>query len=101
MIFMKKKLPLLAALSGVAVAAVYKAVKGHGVFNRIKYPDEHSAISRYVELNHSGASYSTVQPVGESFTTIVDDGSKKYLLTVTPSENGVYIFNEENLTFTS
>lgn len=98
---MKKKLPVLAALSGVAVAAIYRAVKGHGVFNRLKYPDEHSAVARYVELNHPGATYSSIQAVGESFTTIIDDGSKKFLLTITLSESGLYIFSEENLTFTS
>lgn len=96
---MKKKLPVLAALSGVAVAAVYRAVKGHGVFNRLKYSDEHSAVSRYVEQNHPGATYSSIHQVGESFTTIVDDGERKFLLTVTPTDEGVYVYKEENLTF--
>ncbi|MEE0944851.1 MAG: hypothetical protein UIM24_05315 [Clostridia bacterium] len=98
---MKKKLSVLAALSGVAVACAYRAIKGYGIFNRIKFSNEHSAVSHYVEQNHPGATYSSIQQVGESFTTIIDEGTRKLLLTVTPAGDGVYVFSEENLTFTS
>lgn len=96
---MKKKLPIIAALSGAAIAIGYRAIKGHGVFNRIRFSDEHSAVARYVEQNHPGATYSSIHPVGESFTTIIDDGERKFLLTVTPTDEGVYVYKEENLTF--
>ncbi len=97
---MKKKLPILAAVSGVAVAAVYRAVKGHGVFNRLKFQSEHSAVARYIETHHPGATHSSIEKVGEGYTTIINDGTSKYLLTLTATDEGMYIFNEENLTFT-
>ncbi len=96
---MKKKLPIIAALSGIAVAAGYRIIKGHGVYNRIKFKDEHNAISHYLETNHPNATYSAITNTGDGYYTIVTNGSEKFMLTVTKTEDGMYIYHEDNLTF--
>ncbi len=96
---MKKKLPIIATISGVAIAAGYRIIKGHGVFNRIKFKDEHIAVTHYLETNHPGATYSSIVNTGDGYYTIITDGSDKFMLTVTKTEDGMYIYHEDNLTY--
>ncbi len=96
---MKKKLPIIAALSGAAFAVGYRAVKGHGVFNRIKFKDVHTAVSHYLETNHPNATYSSIINTGDGYYTIINDGEEKYMLTVTKTEDGMYIYHEDNMTY--
>ncbi|MBQ7793762.1 MAG: hypothetical protein IJ366_04495 [Clostridia bacterium] len=95
---MRKKLPIIAALSGVAVAAAYRIIKGHGVYNRLKFKDVHTAVSHYLETNHPGATCSAITNTGDGYYTIITDGTNKYMLTVTKTDDGMYVYHEDNLT---
>ena len=93
---MKKKLTLL-TVGAAAAAIAYRAVKGYGVFNRFRFSNEHQAISDYLAAHHFGASYGPVAQTGESVSTVVTTDTKQFLLLVTRSEDGIYIFSEEEL----
>ncbi len=99
---MKKKLSAIFALSTAAVTVAgigYKLLKGHNIINRVKFNEEHKAVARYVEANHPNATYSEIRDTGDSHITIITDGEYKYLLTVTKSNDGTYIYQEEDLTY--
>lgn len=93
---MKKRNKLLLFAAGAAVVGAYRAFKGKGSFNKIRFADQHSAAANYVETNHPGAAYSAIEPVGEGWSCVINDGGEKYLLYLTCSDDGVYVF-EENL----
>lgn len=94
---MRKKIPVISAIAGVAAAGIYRAVKGYGVFNRLRFPDEHSSISRYLETHHPGAAYSSIADTGSGYSTIVTDGDRKFQLHLTRTANGVYVFSEKEI----
>lgn len=94
---MKKKFPILAAAASAAALCAYRAVKGYGVFNKLRFPDLHSSVSRYIETHHPGAVYSSIEDVGSGYSTIITDRSQKYLLHITKTENGVYVFSEKEI----
>ena len=93
---MKKKLTLL-TVGAAAAAVAYRAVKGYGVFNRFRFSNEHQAISDYLSAHHTGATYGPIAQTGDSVSTVVTDGTQQFLLVVTKSDDGIYIFSEEEL----
>ena len=93
---MKKKLTLL-TVGAAAAAVAYRAVKGYGVFNRFRFSSEHQAISDYLAANHFGATYGPIAQTGDSVSTVVTDSTQQFLLVVTKSDDGIYIFSEEEL----
>ena len=93
---MKKKNKVLLLAAGAAAVGVYRAFKGKGMFNRLRFADQHAAVANYVEANHPGAVYSAIESVGEGWSCVINDGGEKFLLYITCSEDGSYIF-EENL----
>jgi len=93
---MKKK-ALLLGLTTVAVDAVYRAVKGHGVYNRIKYPKEHEAVSKYLKDRRPYATYSSSEYAYGTYSTKITDGIKKFVLTFQVDENGQFIFEEKEM----
>lgn len=94
---MRKKFSVLSAVAGGAAVGIYRAVKGYGVFNRLRFSDEHSSISRYLETHHPGASHSSVTDVGNGYVTIISDGRRKFQLHLTKAANDVYIFSEKEI----
>lgn len=93
---MKKKLTLI-TVATAAMAIAYRAAKGYGVFNRMRFSKEHQAISDYLASHHPGATYGPIAETGESVSTVVSGYSKKFILVVTKSDDGIYIFSEEAL----
>ncbi len=94
---MKKNKKMLAVLLGAAAVGLYRAVKGKGAFNRMRFANQHEAVSRYVEAHHPGAVYSSIEAVGEGWSCVVNDGGEKYLLYITCADDGVYIFEENKI----
>ncbi len=94
---MKKKNKLLALALGAAAVGIYRAAKGKGAFNRLRFANQHEAISKYVETHHPGAAYSGIEAVGEGWSCVIYDSGEKYLLYLTCSADGVYIFEENKI----
>lgn len=92
---MKRKLPALAAAASAVALCAYRAVKGYGIFNKLRFPEEHSAVTRYVETHYPGAVYSSIEDTGRGYSTVITDRTQKIHLHFTKTNNGVYIFNEK------
>ncbi len=93
---MKKKLTLLTAATA-AVALTYRAAKGYGIFNRFRFSSEHQAIKDYLAAHRPNATYGPLGQTGDSVSTVVTDGNEKFILLITKSDSGIYIFSEEEL----
>lgn len=90
----KKKLFTLTAVA--ATATLYSAVTGKGIFNRMRFKNEHDAIARYVESNYPGAVYSPVQKTEMGYAVVIrrPNRSSKIMLYAMPCEDGHYVFKE-------
>ena len=92
---MARKIPVLPALAGVAAAVVYKAARGHGVFNTLRFHKEHDAVKRYVAAHYPGARYGLLGQTDCGLGTVVDTDSGKIWLSVTRLPGGRCVFAEK------
>lgn len=93
---MKKKNAVM--LASLAAAGIYSAVTGKGIFNKVRFKNQHDAIARYVKSHYPNAAYSPVTAAGNGWTTVIRRmGKPKVFLYVTRSDNNVYIFNETDI----
>lgn len=90
----KKKFFTFAAAA--AAATLYSAVTGKGVFNRMRFKNEHDAIARYVESNYPGAVYSPIQKTEMGYAAVIrrPNRGSKIMLYAMPCEGGHYVFKE-------
>lgn len=93
----KKNNKLLAVALGAAAVGIYRAAKGKGAFNKLRFSAQHDAISKYIDSHHPGAAYSAVESVGEGWSCVIYDEGEKYLLYLTCSPDGIYIFEENKI----
>lgn len=94
---MKKSNKLLTVLLAGASVGIYRAAKGKGAFNKLRFPDQHKAVSRYIEAHHPGAVYSNIETIGDGWSCVVNSYGEKYLLCFTCSDDGTYIFEENKI----
>lgn len=95
---MKKK--TLFMLAGAAAVGAYSYIEGKGPFNKIKFKNQHDAVSRYVETHYPNALYSPITETAEGWTTIIRRfGMEPVVLYITRSEDGMFIFNESTPRF--
>lgn len=85
-----------ALLIGAAAAGVYRAIAGKGIFNKIKYKEQLSAINGYIRAHHPGARHSEVTKTSKGYMTVVsrNDQSPKIILYASKTPEGVYVFHE-------
>ena len=79
-----------------AIVAAYSAITGKGIFNKLRFKDEHDAIGRYVESNYPGAKYSPIQKTELGFAVVVSRGkdASNIMIYATPTADGHYVFRE-------
>lgn len=89
---MKKRNLFFAAAA--AAGLVYSAVEGKGVFNKIRFKDVHEAVSSYVTSHYPRAFYSPISATEKGYVTTINNGTEKYILYITRTTDGVFVFNE-------
>lgn len=94
---MNKKHKLLLTGASVVALGLYRGLKGKGAFNKIKYAREYEAIKKYIDANYPGASFSNIEAVGSGWSTVMTYYNDKYLLNLTRTDDGCYIFNETKI----
>ena len=94
---MKKKSSLI--LAAAAAAGIYSAVNGKGIFNRMRFKNQHDAVARYVESNYPNAFYTPITAAGNGWATTIIPRRKKprIFLYITRSDNNTYVFHETNV----
>ena len=87
-------------LAGAAALGAYSYIEGKGPFNKIKYKDQHEAVSRYVEAHYPNALYAPITKTENGWMTSVRRfGMEPVVLYITRSEDGMYIFSESAPSF--
>lgn len=92
---MAKKLPVGAILTGAAAAVAYKAIRGDGVFNLIKYRAEHTAVRSYLRTHYPGAHYSLIAAKSGDLYALVNTGQRNFRIKIICLDDGRFLFDEE------
>ena len=93
---MKKK--NAAILATVAAAGIYSVVNGKGIFNKVRFREQHDAVSRYVKSHYPNAAYSPITAAGNGWTTTIRRvGKPRIFLYITRSSDNVYVFHETDI----
>ncbi|MBR4720207.1 MAG: hypothetical protein IK057_00435 [Clostridia bacterium] len=87
-----RKLPVFV---GVAIWEAYRFYKGKGIFNKLRYKQQHEAVSNYLETHYPNALYSDIIEVDSGWSCVVTDGGRKIMLYFTRAEDGTFIFWEK------
>ena len=95
------KAKTLIMLAGAAALGAYSYAEGKGPFNKLKFKDQHDAVSRYVEAHYPNALYSPITQTANGWTTTIRRlGMQPVILYITKREDGMYVFREAAPEFT-
>lgn len=94
---MKKQHKLFSLALGIAAVEVYRAFRGRGSFNKLRFSGQHDAVAKYIDSHHPGAIYSPIEAFGDGWSCVITDNNEKFLLYITCSNDGIYIFDENKL----
>lgn len=82
-------------LLGATAAVVYSAVAGKGPFNKYRFKEQHAELTKYVDTNYPGCSYSPIEAHGKGYTAaVMKMGKVIKFIYFTKDGEGNYIFTE-------
>jgi len=94
---MKKRNKFLLFTAAAAGAVVYSAIEGRGIFNKTRFKKVHEAVSGYVETHYPHSFYSPISATKNGYITTINTGSKKVILYITTSPDGIFVFEEKEM----
>ena len=94
---MNKKGNKLPLLLGLAAVGAYRFYKGKGIFNKVRFSEQHNAVSGYIESHFPGAFYSDIAPTDDGWSCVVNNHGNRFILYMTKSPDGVYVFWEKKV----
>lgn len=93
---MSKKGSKLPILIGIAAVGAYRLYKGKGVFNKVRFKEQHDAVSDYLAGHYPDAFYSDIAPTDEGWSCVVNNHGNRFVLYLTKSTDGIYVFWEKD-----
>lgn len=94
---MSKKGSKLPLLIGLAAVGAYRFYKGKGVFNKVRFPEQHKAVSDYIESHYPTAFYSDITPTDDGWSCIINTAARQVVLYMTKSTDGIFVFWEKEV----
>jgi len=92
---MSRKNRRLPVLLGVAVWEAYRFYKGKGIFNKLRYKQQHEALSNYLETHYPNAFYSDIIEAEDGWSCIVTDSGRRTVVYMTKTDDGTFVFWEK------
>lgn len=92
---MSRKNRNLPVLLGFAAWEAYRFYKGKGIFNKLRYKQQHDALCHYLETHYPNAFYSDIVEADEGWSCIVTDGNRKIVVYMTKTDGGTFVFWEK------
>ena len=96
MIVMKNKNKLL-LVAGIGAVVGYRAIRGKGIFNKLRFKKQYDAILSYRDTHFPEASIGEIFPLDEGWGCNILYNEESYLLYLIPAENGGYIFSQTKM----
>lgn len=86
-----------AFLLGAAAACAYKFAKGDGIFNKPRYASQHKAVEAYLSNYYTNAEHGRIIRDDNGWHCIVKTPQKSFLLNIHRTEDGMYLFSENEV----
>lgn len=86
-----------AVLIGFGTAILYSAVKGNGVFNKPRFYFVYNALKKYLSSNHPLSNMGEIVRTKNGWSCIINDSGKSFVVNISKSEDGTYLFSESRL----
>ena len=92
---MSRKNSRLPLFLGIAAWEAYRFYKGKGIFNKIRYKEQHEALGNYLDTHYPNAFYSDIVEADGGWSCIVNDNGRRIVVYMIKTEDGVYLFSEK------
>lgn len=92
---MSKKNSKLPVILGVAVWEAYRFYKGKGIFNKLRFKQQHEALCNYLETHYPDAFYSDIVEAEDGWSCIITDGDRRIVIYMTKTDGGTFVFWEK------
>ena len=86
----KKKLFVLAGLSAIIG---YRAIKGLGAFNKIRFKKQRNALLSYIDTHYPGAVIGDVVPFGDGWNCNISYNGQNIIIHIIANGDDGFIFN--------
>ncbi len=94
---MSKKGNKLPILIGIAAIETYRFYKGKGFFNKIRFKEQHKAVSDYLENHYPNAFYSDITATENGWSCVVNNRGNRVVLYMTKTPDNVFVFWENQI----
>ncbi len=84
-------------LLGAAALGAYNLYKGKGVFNKVRFKEQHQAVSDYLENHFPNSTYSEITATDEGWSCVVNTYPGNFVLYMTKTPEGVFVFWEKEI----
>lgn len=84
-------------LLGAAALGAYNLYKGKGAFNKVRFKEQHQAVSDYLESHFPNSTYSEITPTDEGWSCVVNTYPKNFVLYMTKTNDGMFVFWEKEI----
>lgn len=90
-----KKIKNCTILTAAVTAVAYSAVAGKGIFNKIRFRQQHEELGKYIDNNYPDCVYTHVTMHGRGWASSVRRRGKVVsFIYFTKSPDGIYVFTE-------
>ncbi len=94
---MNKNNKKLSLLLGIAAFEAYRFYKGKGIFNKIRFENQHEAVSNYLEHHYPNAFYSDITETDDGWSCIVNNKGERIILYMTKTPDDIFVFWEKKI----
>lgn len=82
-------------LAGAVIG--YRALRGMGSFNKIRFKRQHSALQSYIDTHYPGAVIGEIVPFREGWSCPIAYAGQNIIIYIVSGDNGGYIFSTARL----
>lgn len=89
---MKNKNKLF-VLAGIGAVIGYRAWKGIGAFNRIRFKKQYDTIQSYIDTHYPGAAIGEIMPFKDGWSCSINHNDENIIIYIIPNGDEGFIFS--------
>lgn len=84
-------------LFSAATLGAYNLYKGKGIFNKLRFKEQHGAVADYLENHFPSATYSEITPTDEGWSCVVNTYPGNFVLYMTKTPEDIFVFWQKEI----
>ena len=82
---------------GAAALGAYNFYKGKGIFNKLRFAQQHEAVANYLESHFPNSTYSDITETEDGWSCVVNTYPGNIVLYMTKTDCGQFVFWEKEI----